>query len=306
MTAPAVAGPIPAILRPMGAVPEALALPPVVQAIHSRVDEVLASELAARRDEICRLDPTAAVLVDELDRILRSGGKRLRPAFCYLGFRASGGRDDGGIVRAAAALELLHTFALIHDDVMDGATTRRSAETTEIRFARETDSERVGRAVAILVGDLAAVLAESMLTSVPFPPDRVEAALARFERMRLEMAAGQYLDLIGGARGDLRSAEHVAELKTASYTVEGPLSIGAALAGAPPELEERLCGYGRLAGEAFQLRDDVVDRESPSGAAERVNALVDGALAALDRVRLEPVAAAALRVLAEALRLPGT
>jgi geranylgeranyl diphosphate synthase type I len=279
--------------------------PPVVQAVRSRVDAALTDELRARREELSALDPSAAVLVEELERLLAAGGKRLRPAFCYLGYRAAGGAEGESIVRAAAALELLHTFALVHDDVMDGATERRGVETTHVRFSRAfpAASGARGRSAAVLVGDLAAVLAEALFRSSGFPPDRLEEAFARFDRMRLEMAAGQYLDLLGAARRDLASAEHVAELKTGSYTVEGPLLIGAALAEAPEGLEARLRAYGRPAGEAFQLRDDVLDHQAPPGAAERVDALVAEAVAALEGARLEPVAAAALRHVAEAMRL---
>jgi len=283
-----------------------LALPPVVEAVRSRVGVVLAAELEARRGELAALDPSAAVLVEELERLVAAGGKRLRPAFCYLGYRISGGRDGEPIVRAAAALELLHTFALVHDDVMDEAIERRGVETTHVRFARRFSggSAGRGRSAAVLVGDLAAVLAEALFRSSGFPTERMTEALERFDRMRLEMAAGQYLDLLGAARGDLASAEHVAELKTGSYTIEGPLLIGAALAGAPQELEARLIAFGRPAGEAFQLRDDVLDHEAPPGAAERVHDLVAEAVRALEGVRLEPVAASALRALAQAIDLP--
>lgn len=281
--------------------------PPVVEAVRSRVDAVLATELRARRDELSALDPSAAALVEEIERLLAAGGKRLRPAFCYLGYRAAGGSEGEPIVRAAAALELLHTFALVHDDVMDEATERRGVETTHVRFTRAFPggSAARGRSAAVLVGDLAAVLAEALFRSSGFPRGRLDQAFVRFDRMRLEMAAGQYLDLLGAARRDLVSAEHVAELKTASYTVAGPLLIGAALAGANEELEARLLAYGRPAGEAFQLRDDVLDHEAPPGAAERVDALAAQAVAALAGARLEPVAAAALRHIGEAMRLGG-
>ncbi|HEU4355300.1 MAG TPA: polyprenyl synthetase family protein [Actinomycetota bacterium] len=280
-------------------------VPPIVEAVRSRVDRVLASELQARRDELAALDPSAAVLVEELERLLAAGGKRLRPAFCYLGYRAAGGAEGEPIVRAAAALELLHTFALVHDDVMDEATERRGVETTQVRFSRAFAgaSGARGRSAAVLVGDLAAVLAEALFRTSGFPPGLVEEAFARFDRMRLEMAAGQYLDLLGSSRLDLASAEHVAELKTGSYTVEGPLLIGAALAGAPAALESRLLAYGRPVGEAFQLRDDVLDHEAPVGAAERVDVLIEEAISALEGARLEPVAAAGLRHAAEAMRL---
>ena len=285
---------------------DTMALPPVVEAVRARVDAVLATELAARRAELAALDPAAEVLVAEIERLLLAGGKRLRPALCYLGHRAAGGPDDESILRAAAALELLHTFALVHDDVMDEAATRRGVETTQVRFAGEAigGSVAFGRSAAVLVGDLAAVLAEALFRTSGFARGRLDLALERFDRMRLEMAAGQYLDLLGAARRDLATAEHVAELKTGSYTVEGPLLIGAALAGAPPELERRLLAFGRPAGEAFQLRDDVLDREALAGTASRVRALVDEALAALEGARFDPVAAAALRALAQAIRLP--
>ena len=284
----------------------ALALPPIVEAVRARVDAALAAELAARRTELEVLDPSAGILVDELERLIGAGGKRLRPAFCYLGHRACGGGDGEPIVRAAAALELLHTFALVHDDVMDEAIERRGVETTQVRFARRFAGGSVGRgrSAAVLVGDLSAVLAEGLFRSSGFPAERMGAAFERFDRMRLAMAAGQYLDLLGAARADLASAEHVAELKTGSYTVEGPLVIGAALAGAPEELEASLIAFARPAGEAFQLRDDVLDLEAPVGAAGRVRDLVEQALGALEGVRLEPVAAAALRALAASIALP--
>ena len=281
-------------------------LPPVVLAFGGRVDAVLDRFLAERRAEVEGFDPAAGVLIDELLRLLGAGGKRVRPACCYLGYRAAGGEDGEPIERAAAALELLHTFALVHDDVMDDATERRGVASTQFRFAAELgwSSPAHGRSVAVLVGDLAAVLAESLLRSARFPHERLEVALDRFDRMRVEMAAGQYLDLLGAARRDLPAAEHVAELKTGSYTVEGPLLIGAALAGAGEELEEHLRAFGRPLGEAFQLRDDVLDHEGVSGAAERVGSLLGEALAVLDRAGLDPAVAAPLRALATSFRLP--
>lgn len=287
--------------------PGTLDLPPIVLAVRARVDAVIQMHLDERRAEIDELDRTAGALVEEVRRLLAAGGKRLRPAFCYLGFRAAGGGDGEPIVRAAAALELLHTFAIVHDDVMDDATERRGVPTTQVRFARELGWSSVahGRSVAVLVGDLAAVSAESLLRTSGFPRERLAVAFERFDRMRVEMATGQYLDLLGAARRDLPSAEHVAELKTGSYTVEGPLLIGAALAGAPAELERGLRAFARPAGEAFQLRDDVLDREAVPGSVERIDALVDEALAALDDDHLDPVAASALRTLADRLRVEG-
>lgn len=285
-------------MEPAGSV-----LPPSLEGLRSRVEAALEAELAARRAELEALDPRAVALVDELRRLLAAGGKRLRPALCYLGYRAAGGADGEEIVRAGAALELLHTFALVHDDVMDETEERRGAATSHVRFAGVLGSATRGRSAAILVGDLAAVLAESLLRRSGFPPEVLDAALDRFDRMRLAMAAGQYLD-VAGAAVDLVAAERVARLKTAAYTAEGPLAIGAALAGAPSELEAALVAYGRALGEAFQLRDDLQDGCAPAGARERASSLVDEALAALAGARGDPEALAALRALAEAIR-PG-
>lgn len=279
-----------------------------LEAVRERVDGALRTFLAQRRAEMASHDPAAADLIDELGRLISVGGKRLRPAFSVWGHVACGGSDGEPVIRAAAALELLHTFALVHDDVMDGADERRGVPTTQALFAlRASDvdgRESFGRSVAVLVGDLGAVLAESMLRTSGFEAARVAVALDRFDGMRVEMAAGQYLDLEGVARRDVASAEHVAELKGGSYTVEGPLMIGAALAGASAVMESALAAFARPAGEAFQLRDDLTDHDAAPGiTAGSVNDHVDRAIAALEDAPLEPEAVRALRSLAELLRL---
>ena len=281
--------------------------PWAIEAVRGRVDAALAAFLAERRTEMAALDPAAADLIEELDRLISAGGKRLRPAFCVWGHLACGGTDGEPVIRAAAALELLHTFALVHDDVMDDARERRGVPTTQALFAaRAKDGSpdaSLGRSVAVLVGDLGAVLAESMLRTSGFPTGRMAEAHDRFDRMRFEMAAGQYLDLEGAARRDISSAEHVADLKGGSYTIEGPLMIGAALAGASAEMESTLRAFARPAGEAFQLRDDLTDRDAAPGVtADRVSGLLDRAVAALDGASLEGEAVRALRSLAELLR----
>jgi geranylgeranyl diphosphate synthase type I len=292
----------------------ALFASPALEDVKERVEPVLEAFLSARRDEMAAMDPGSALLVDEIRRLVRAGGKRIRPAFCYWGYRAAGGADGEPIDRAAAALELFHTFALIHDDVMDESDTRRGVPAVHVRLAEERahvsggaspEAERFGRSGAILVGDLAAVLADELLLDCGFPQDRVLAALRRYARMRIEVGAGQFLDVSGAAR-DEAAALHVAALKTGAYTVEGPLHVGAILAGASPEVLAALSAYARPLGEAFQLRDDVLDRGEgsvPGATGDLVDELVDLASAALVEPRLGAEAVAALRSLAEALRL---
>jgi geranylgeranyl diphosphate synthase type I len=257
--------------------------------LRARVDAALAAFLDARRDQVQRLDPAALPLVDEVSRLVEAGGKRIRPAFCYRGFRAAGGEDGEEIVRAAAALELLHTMALVHDDLIDGAKERRGVPSTAAWFSERAselgapgDTRDFGSSMAILVGDVSAVWADGLLLASGFPPDVLVPALSVYHDMREQMAVGQYLD-VGGAAGDPEVALRAAALKGGSYTVEGPLLIGAALAGGSEEVKGCLSRFGRPLGEAFQLRDDLEDGEAAAGVTrETVNGLVAEAKASLD------------------------
>lgn len=279
--------------------------------LRERVEGLLASFLQDARREVAGDDPGAAPLVDEVIRVVASGGKRLRPAFCFWGHIAAGGQDGEPILRAATALELLHTMALIHDDLMDEATERRGAPASAVHLAEEgrrwgltADPERFGRSAAILAGDLAAVLADELLLSSGFVAERLMPALERYRRMRTEMAAGQFLD-VAGLAGDRAAARRAAALKGGGYTVQGPLLIGAALAGAPAGTDVVLERFGAPLGQAFQLRDDLHDGDAAHGATpEEVNALVAQARAALDRSVLVPAAADALDALALRVEMP--
>lgn len=271
----------------------------VLAVVRERVDEVLREVLAERRAAMTATEPDAAVLVDEIARLVAAGGKRLRPAFCVLGFRAGGGDAAArGIWRAAASLELFHTFALAHDDVIDGATERRGAPTTGTAFGGGAR----GRAVAILVGDLAAELASHLLRTSGFPADRLGVAMERYDAMVLALAAGQFLDLDVANRASIDVSLRVARLKSGAYSVEGPLAIGASLAGATTDVEAALAGYGRALGEAFQLRDDLLDGEAAPGVtAVDVDTRIELACGALATIATD--VAADLRAVASSLRM---
>ena len=285
-------------------------LPPVTTDLRHRVDAALTAFLDGRRERVARLDPGALALVDEVRRLVDAGGKRIRPAFCYWGFRAAGGGDEGetgdAIVRAAAALELLHTMALVHDDLIDGAKERRGVPSTATWFSERAselgapgDPRDFGSSMAILVGDVSAVWADGLLLASGFSPAALVPTLVVYHDMREEMAVGQSLD-VGGAAGDPEVALRAAALKGGSYTVEGPLLIGAALAGGSTDVRKCLARYGRPLGEAFQLRDDLEDGEATAGVtAGTVNALVAEAKAALDPALLPAESIDALGELAD-------
>lgn len=273
---------------------------------------MLTTFLEDRLRAVDRLDPAARPPIEEIERLLSAGGKRIRPAFCYWGFRAAGGKDretrDEPIMRAAAALELLHTMALVHDDLIDGAKERRGVPSTAAWFAERAEELQAkgepiafGQTMAVLVGDLAAVLADHLLLESGFSPDALAVALAVYHPMREEMAIGQYLALAGPG-DDLAPdrASRVAGLKGGRYTVEGPLRIGAALAGGTAAVGECLSRFGRPLGEAFQLRDDLTDGDAAPGVTvETVNGCVAAAKAALDPGVLVAAVVPVLRRLAD-------
>ena len=197
-----------------------------------------------------------------LEELVFSGGKRLRPAFFYWAHVGAGGDPDSSqAIDIAAAIEMLHAFALAHDDVMDRSESRRGEPSIWQRFANLHNSEKwqgnsvhFGEAVAILVGDLAHVLADKLMAH----PSTTVSDL--WEELRLEVNIGQYLDVLSGAKGkfDHVSARKILEYKTGRYSVQRPLQLGAALAGRYEEFLEMFTTFGQPVGVVFQLRDDLL------------------------------------------------
>ena len=242
----------------MSVVPESLL------AVATRVEERLRSLIDAETTRWSQLEPELAAPFGALSTLVLSGGKRLRPAFCHWGYVAAGGCGaDDVVADAGAAFELLHAFALFHDDVMDGSATRRGGRTTHLAFGDRHEAERwlgeprrFGEGVAILVGDLAFVYADQLLQGMALQAQVI------WNELRIELNIGQYLDLIGTARSERRlvSTERICRYKSGKYTVERPLHFGAALA-APARahtMQPVLSAYGLPLGDAFQLRDDVL------------------------------------------------
>jgi geranylgeranyl diphosphate synthase, type I len=211
-------------------------------------------------------DGTPRGLLDAVRRFVLAGGKRLRPMFCYWGWRGAGCPDEPGIVAAAAALELFHAFALIHDDIMDGSERRRGRPSMHRYFAdmyaaraRRGDATRYGQSAALLSGDLCAAWADQMFHESGLPPERLRHGYRVLMAMRTETIAGQYLDLVSSVgEGTVAGALTLIRLKAARYTVTRPLQLGAALAGGGPELMAALMEFGDPLGDAFQMRDDML------------------------------------------------
>ena len=238
-------------------------------AFRSRVQHALDRFLDEQAERLAPLGEDAGRLLAEA-RAIVSGGKRFRAAFCYWGHHAiagSSGADEDALVRACASLELLHASALVHDDYMDASDTRRGRPATHRGFAAEHrhdgwrgDPEQYGASAAILLGDLLLSWSDELLRRCGFPLERVVAALDVFDRCRSEVITGQFLDVSVQARGvaDVDAAMTVLRYKSAKYSIERPLHIGAALAGATEEQLAELSAFGLPLGEAFQLRDDLL------------------------------------------------
>ncbi len=229
--------------------------------IAARVQVRLGEILTAERREWAELDPSLDEPLGDLADMVLGGGKRIRPAYCHWGWLLGGGDPDGdGALDGGCALEILHAFALAHDDVMDGSDTRRGAPTVWRKFVQRHrdrrwlgEDRRFGEAAAVLAGDMAMVLADRTLGEV------TRETRAIWDGLRTELNMGQYLDVVGSARGSATAdeARKIIEHKTARYTVVRPLQLGTALAGRP-DLAEPLARHGRPVGMAFQLRDDVL------------------------------------------------
>lgn len=247
--------------------------------LRAEVERSLADYLDRRRAESAALAPDFAAAVDVLVRFVRGGGKRVRPTFAWWGWRGAGGDpaapEAASVVRAVSAIELIHAGALVHDDLIDASSTRRGAPTVHVEFAGlHADAgwsgppARFGAAAAILLGDLALTWADDLFHEAlrpgpeqpGLPAPAVLAAAEPWQAMRTEVLGGQYLDVFTQASGDdsVEAALRIDRFKTAAYTVERPLQLGAALAAAPPPLVRAYRRFGTDIGVAFQLRDDLL------------------------------------------------
>jgi len=232
------------------------------------VTDRLRRYLHDRRTETAYIGAEYGVLITALEDFVLNGGKRLRPAFAYWGWRAvANGEPDPEVLLLFSALELLHACALVHDDVIDDSSTRRGRPTAHIHFAalhRERNwrgsADRFGRSAAILLGDLALAWADDVVFGADIPPEAQRRVQRVWADIRTEVLGGQYLDIVAeaGAAESIASAMNVDTFKTACYTVTRPLQLGVAAAADRPDVQAVFDQFGTDLGVAFQLRDDVL------------------------------------------------
>ncbi len=227
----------------------------LLREIRPDVDARLEAFLDDKLDEAATHGREVVEMVSAIRDLVLRGGKRLRPALLVAGYRsASTTAPLEPALDAGVALELLQAYFLIHDDWMDQDVVRRGGPAVHAQLAKSFHSRRLGHAAGILAGDYAAALAAEALARVNAPPATAQRVFATFARMQLDAVTGQQLDLMG----KVKDIEAAYALKTASYTVLGPLRIGALLAAAPPRVLATLDRYAQPVGIAFQLRDDIL------------------------------------------------
>jgi len=240
--------------------------------VPAAVNAQLAEYFSYRAPEVAALGSPFQKSVSYLEQFVLGGGKRIRPLYGWAGFVGGGGLEKGeedpqSVLRAVSALEFIQACALIHDDIIDASDTRRGQPTVHRAIEAEHQerdflgsSPAFGEHAAILIGDLALVWAEDMWRSSGVSNAALDRAAEPWQGMRTEVIGGQLLDIMLEAEGSesAEAANTVNRYKTAAYTIERPLHLGAALAGATDAIIEAFRGYGRDIGMAFQLRDDML------------------------------------------------
>ncbi|MGB5695453.1 MAG: polyprenyl synthetase family protein [Polyangiales bacterium] len=225
-----------------------------MEGIRLRVDGILERFFESKCDEAVRLSPQAIELVAEVRDLTMRGGKRLRPIVTAAAYRAVSGSDDAGpTFEVGAALELLQSYLLIHDDWMDRDDERRGGPAVHYAFQEKHRDEHLGASLGILAGDLASTFAWELLLRSPFPEGRRDEGLGLFITIQKEVFAGQQLDLMTD-----RDVERMHDLKTGSYTTRGPAELGGVLADGSEAVMRSLRAWATPLGVAFQLRDDLL------------------------------------------------
>lgn len=214
----------------------------LISKVRKNVDEKLASFLASKEQ---------TDLTDSIQETISAGGKRIRPTLLYVAYTGGGGKDDSLIFSVGAAIELFHTFALIHDDILDNSSTRRG---------KPTIYKKEGLSSALLAGDLSIFFANELFYSVIKGMDETQQISHQWQLLQEEVIKGEYLDM---ALANVPSVSEsnvmkIMEYKTARYSFMRPLLIGSLLAGGSSQIQQSLSDFGKNIGIAFQIQDDIL------------------------------------------------
>ena len=200
-------------------------------------------------------------------RMALAGGKRLRPALMYYGYLAVNGKEKNKIIRTAVSVELIHIFLLIHDDIIDKDDKRHGIDTIHFRYQKlgkklfpKEDSNHFGNSMGIIAGDMVSALGNQIIFNSEFSPELIMKTLSKLQSVVSMTVIGEAKDVYIGYKGRA-SEEEILEMyknKTAKYTVESPLHLGAILGGANEEVLKNLSRLSVPIGVAFQIQDDIL------------------------------------------------
>ncbi|NTU67044.1 MAG: polyprenyl synthetase family protein [Candidatus Moranbacteria bacterium] len=240
----------------------------LLKSYKDKVDPLLGDYFSLKIKESEKMDPLAKQALKMLEDFTLSGGKRVRPALVYYGYLAAGGRDGEAIIKASMSIELTHVFLLIHDDIIDKDAKRHGVDTIHERYKKiskrhfpKKDAEHFGNSMAMLVGDMAAAMGNEIIFRSDFPAKIILDALDKLQEIVYKIVPGEMKDVYLEMRGNATEKEilDMYEGKTSSYSFEGPLHLGAALAGKKgKDLADKFSRYSMAVGKAFQIRDDIL------------------------------------------------
>lgn len=233
----------------------------------TKFEKGLGELLGVEGTKALKIDSQYAVFIKILEEFTMRGGKRIRPAFMYFSYLACGGNDKAEIMKASRSVELLQTFLLMHDDLVDRSDLRRGQPTAQRMFEKEFerldlsgDREHFGQSTAMICGDIAHMLAYNSLMETNLPFEHREKARKLFDRIMFDTAYGWYREMLNTMKAEvvedevLRAMEYV----SARYTIAGPVGLGAVLSGVNNRNLKVLTEYGLKLGIAFQIQDDIL------------------------------------------------
>lgn len=231
------------------------------------VDKKLTKYFAKKLRDMNRVGISAKDVVKSIQHLTLAGGKRLRAAFVYWGYVGAGGKEIDKIIEASMSIELTHIFLLIHDDIIDRddfrhgvSAVHKKYENLARKFYKKVDAKHFGDSMAIVAGDIAAAFGNEIIFNSRFKPEIILKALDKLQDIVTVTVSGEIFDVVLEAKGKALEKEvlEVHENKTAKYTVEGPLQMGATLAGAGDEVSKVYSSYAVPVGIAFQIQDDIL------------------------------------------------
>lgn len=247
-----------------------------LKAFKGRLDPKIGAYFDKAIDEAGKADILVADALQYSRTLVLAGGKRLRAAFMYYGYMGAHGREEEKILEASMSIEFIHAFLLVHDDIIDRDDMRHGVTTLHRhyagigqRFFPEKDTEHFGNAMAIIIGDMLGAFGNDIIFRSDFPLSQRFQALSKLQNIVSFTVIGQARDIYMEYQGEASEEEILSMYrnKTAKYTVEGPLHLGALLAGASEELLDGLSAYAIPLGIAFQIQDDIL---GIFGTAERI------------------------------------